>query len=140
MQKKKNKNYWPHGIIISILLIVAACIYTIVEAVKYPVELDTYYFDTKENVDRNYDKIKAAQESFDKKYTTFVEINDIQNGTLRAGENNKIRIVINDKDKNSCDFNADIKLLLTRPETNKYNEDIAYSYAEKCRWFFAPFT
>ncbi|MDR1614748.1 MAG: 4-hydroxy-3-methylbut-2-en-1-yl diphosphate synthase [Campylobacteraceae bacterium] len=139
MQKKRSKNYWPHGIIISILLIVAACIYTIVEAVKYPVELDTYYFDTKQNVDKNYDKIKAAQESFEKKYTTFLEVNDRQNGALHVGDNNRIRVVINSKiDENTCDFDADAKLLLTRPETNRYNQNLTSSYTEKCRWFFAP--
>ncbi|MDR0666522.1 MAG: FixH family protein [Campylobacteraceae bacterium] len=138
MQKKKSKNYWPHGIIISLLLIVIACIYTIIEAVKYPVELDTYYFDTKQNVDKNYDKIKASQEAFDKKYSVFFEING-GSANLHAVGNNEVRVVINDKE-GRCDFDADIKLLLTRPETNRYNQNLALSNTEKCRWFFPPFS
>ncbi|MDR1007166.1 MAG: FixH family protein [Campylobacteraceae bacterium] len=137
MQKKKSKNYWPHGIIISLLLITGACIYTIIEAIKYPIELDTYYFDTKQNVDRNYDKIKAAQEAFDKEYTVFFEING-GSANLYAEGDNEIRIVINDKE-GKCDFDADVKLLLTRPETNRYNQNLALSNVEKCRWFFPPF-
>ncbi|MDR0762421.1 MAG: FixH family protein [Campylobacteraceae bacterium] len=138
MQKKKSKNYWPHGIIISLLLIVCACIYTIVEAVKYPVEMDTYYFDTKQNVDRNYDKIKAAQEAFDKKYIVSFEVNG-GNANLHTVGNNDIRVVINDKE-GKCDFDADVKLLLTRPETNRYNQNLTLSGIEKCRWFFTPFS
>ncbi|MDR2099336.1 MAG: FixH family protein [Campylobacteraceae bacterium] len=140
MQKKRSKNYWPHGIIISLLLIVCACIYTIVEAVRYPVELDTYYFDTKQNVDRNYDKIRASQENFDKKYTVFFEINGAKNGSLTVGGDNSARVVINSKDKGTCDIDADVKLLLTRPETNDYNQNLTFTNTEKCRWFFAPVT
>ncbi|MDR2080661.1 MAG: FixH family protein [Campylobacteraceae bacterium] len=138
MQKKRSKNYWPHGIIISLLLIVCACIYTIVEAVKYPVELDTYYFDTKQNVDRNYDKIRASQENFEKKYTVFFEINGAQEGSLNVGGNNSAKIVINNRDKNECAFDADVEFRLTRPETNKYNQNLTVSNNEKCKWFIAP--
>ncbi|MDR1975723.1 MAG: 4-hydroxy-3-methylbut-2-en-1-yl diphosphate synthase [Campylobacteraceae bacterium] len=145
MQKKSSKNYWPHGIIISLLLIVCACIYTIVEAVKYPVEMDTYYLDTKQNVDRNYDKIKAAQEAFEKKYIISFEVNEQDDGLLNVGDGNKVRILINLKDGSTggysaqCDFDANVELLLTRPETNKYNQNLTYTNAEKCRWFFEPF-
>ncbi|MDR2790191.1 MAG: FixH family protein [Campylobacteraceae bacterium] len=139
MQKKKSKNYWPHGIIISLLLIVCACIYTIVEAVKYPVELDTYYFDTKQNVDRNYDKIKASQENFEKKYTVFFEINDAGAGVLNVGDGNKARVAISGKETNECAFDAVVELRLTRPETNQYNQNLTIYNNEKCRWFAAPF-
>ncbi|MDR3177450.1 MAG: FixH family protein [Campylobacteraceae bacterium] len=138
MQKRKNRNYWPHGIIISLLLIVCACVYTIVEAVKYPVELDTYYFDSKQNVDRNYDKIKASQEAFDKKYTVFFETNGGRGFTIRTDGDNEVRVVINDKE-GKCDIDADVKMLLTRPQTNKYNQNLTFSHTEKCRWFFSTF-
>jgi hypothetical protein len=136
MQKKRSKNYWPHGIIISLLLITGACIYTIVEAVRYPVELDTYYFDTKQNVDRNYDKIRAAQESFEKKYTVFFEINGVKEGSLNVGDNNSAMIVVNSS--NECAFDAIVELRLTRPETNKYNQNLTVSDTKQCKWLFTP--
>ncbi|MDR0580248.1 MAG: FixH family protein [Campylobacteraceae bacterium] len=134
MSKRKNKNYWPHAILISLGLIVLACVYTIVEALKNPVEMDTFYLQSYQEVDKNYDKIKAAQENFERKYTTFFEID---NNILHLGDN-KVRVVINDKEQGKCDFNADIKMLLTRPETNKYNQNLTISNVEKCRWFFTP--
>ncbi|MDR1555342.1 MAG: 4-hydroxy-3-methylbut-2-en-1-yl diphosphate synthase [Campylobacteraceae bacterium] len=140
MQRKKNKNYWPHAILISLGLIVLACAYTIVEALKNPVEMDTFYLQSYQEVDKNYDKIKASQESFEKKYTTYLEVNDMRNGVLHVGDNNRARIVINSKDENTCDFNVDVKLLLTRPETNRYNQNLTNSYNEKCRWFLPPVT
>ncbi|MDR2342387.1 MAG: FixH family protein [Campylobacteraceae bacterium] len=134
MQKRKNKNYWPHAILISLGLIVLACVYTIVEALKNPVEMDTFYLQSYQEVDKNYDKIKAAQESFEKKYVTFFEVDS---GILHVGDN-KVRIAISDKEQGKCDFGVDIEMLLTRPETNKYNQNLTISDIEQCKWFFAP--
>ncbi|MDR1460758.1 MAG: 4-hydroxy-3-methylbut-2-en-1-yl diphosphate synthase [Campylobacteraceae bacterium] len=137
MQKRNNKNYWPHAILISLGLIVLACIYTIVEALKNPVEMDTFYLQSYQEVDKNYDKIKASQENFEKKYDIFFEVNGEQNGILHVGKNNNIKITISDKEQNECSLNADIKLLLTKPETNQYNQNITESQLEKCGWFFS---
>ncbi|MDR1284980.1 MAG: 4-hydroxy-3-methylbut-2-en-1-yl diphosphate synthase [Campylobacteraceae bacterium] len=140
MQKRKSKNYWPHAILISLGLIVLACVYTIVEALKNPVEMDTFYLQNYQEVDKNYDKIKASQENFEKKYDIFVEVNNGQDSILHVGENNNIKIVVNNKDRSECDLNADIQLLLTRPETNQYNQNLTNPYAEKCGWFFPSIT
>ena len=37
------KNYWPHAIVGSLILIVASCVATIILAVKNPVEMDEFY-------------------------------------------------------------------------------------------------
>ncbi len=48
-EKNKKKSFWPYGIIISTLLIVAACAYNIKLAMELPVEYDTYFLTNKQN-------------------------------------------------------------------------------------------
>ena len=62
------KNYWPHAIVISLILIVASCVATIILAVKNPVEMDEFYFERYQNVDENINEIEASQRRFDDKY------------------------------------------------------------------------
>ena len=62
------KNYWPHAIVGSLILIVASCIATIILAVKNPVEMDGFYFERYQNVDENINEIEASQRRFDAKY------------------------------------------------------------------------
>ncbi|MDR2342605.1 MAG: FixH family protein [Campylobacteraceae bacterium] len=146
MKRRKNKNYWPHAILISLGLIVLACVYTIIEALKYPVEMDTFYLQDYQEVDKNYDKIKASQENFEKKYTAVFEVNGIQDSGLNVGDNNSIKIAVNNKNENECTFDASVELLLTRPETNQYNQNLTILNAENCKcfdskecgWFFTP--
>ncbi|MDR3345796.1 MAG: hypothetical protein LBS73_01340 [Campylobacteraceae bacterium] len=137
--EKNSKNYWPHALIASILLIVLACIYTIVKSLEYPVEMDTYYMQKYQDVEKNFDKIKAAQEGFDERYVVYFETNSAKGGDVYVGEGNELRVVINEKNQtypNLCSFDANVELLLTRPETNKYNQNLTNSDSEKCRWFF----
>ncbi|MDR0408494.1 MAG: 4-hydroxy-3-methylbut-2-en-1-yl diphosphate synthase [Campylobacteraceae bacterium] len=140
MQKRKSKNYWPHAILISLGLIALACVYTIIEALKNPVEMDTFYLQNYQEVDKNYDKIKALQENFEKKYKVFFEVNNGSDDILHVGENNNIKITLNDREQSECDLDADIQLLLTRPETNLYNQNLTGSEIDKCEWFFSPIT
>lgn len=69
MKKNDKKTFWPYGILIAFALIVISCIITVILALKNPVHIDNYYFDTIENVDRNYNEIEASQERFDEKYS-----------------------------------------------------------------------
>ena len=62
------KNYWPHAIVGSLILIVASCVATVVLAVKNPVEMDGFYFERYQNVDENINEIAASQRRFDAKY------------------------------------------------------------------------
>ncbi|MFG5141885.1 hypothetical protein O8I45_08665, partial [Campylobacter lari] len=43
---ENNKSFWPYGILISLGLIVIACIVTIFIASKAPVYEDNFYFDS----------------------------------------------------------------------------------------------
>jgi hypothetical protein len=141
MQRKKGKNYWPHAILVSLGLIVLACVYTIVEALKHPVEMDTFYLQDYQEVDKNYDKIKVLQENFEKKYIVSFEINGLQEGALHVGSNNSLQVTVSDKEQNEkCNFNASLQLLLTRPETNKYNQNLTNFHIKECAWFFPEFT
>lgn len=129
---KKDRNYWPHAIIISLLLIVLACVYTIVESLKYPVEMDTFYLQGYREVDKNYDKIEALQKAFDEKYNVNYKIED-----MHIGGDNKIEISVSDK-LNASAPNANVELLLTRPETNRYNQMFNQSSPQNDAYIFSP--
>lgn len=117
--QKSEKNYWPHAIIGGIVFIVFACIATVVVALKYaPVEMDTFYFEDYSNIDKNINKIEIAQRAFNAKYA--VEFLDIS--LLHVG-NNKIRLQVLDKNGTLIQ-NAKIVALLTKPETNRYNQEL----------------
>ena len=64
-----RKNYWPHAIVASIILIIISCAATIVTAIKNPVELDNFYLDRYQNVDENINEIEASQRRFDSKFS-----------------------------------------------------------------------
>lgn len=119
--QKSEKNYWPYAIIISIFLIAVACAATVYIAIKNaPVELDTFYFDSYGNVDKNINEIKAMQKVFEEKYTlSFNELN-----TLHVKKDNQISLQLKDKKTNDFIKNANIKILLTRPDTNKFNVEL----------------
>jgi hypothetical protein len=129
---KKDRNYWPHAIIISLLLIVLACVYTIVESLKYPVEMDTFYMQGYHEVDKNYDKIEALQKSFDEKYNVNYKMEN-----MHIGDDNKIEIFVSDK-LNASVLGASAELLVTRPETNSYNQMFNQSLPQNDAYIFSP--
>lgn len=112
-----KKSYWPHGIIIGILLIILASVATIIVALNNPVEMDDFYLETYQDVDRNINTILKKQDEFFSKYSIKFKIND-----LKVQEKNNIFLVIYDKNDNTKIQNAKVLLSVTRPETNKYNQ------------------
>lgn len=111
---KSKKNYWPHGIVASIFMIIGACIWTIQVALDNPVEMDTFFLDEYRNVDENINNIIISQHKFDNQYNV-----NIANKAFKIGENN-IDFTITDKADQTID-NAIVELLITRPDTSKYD-------------------
>ena len=125
--KKSERNYWPHAIVISIFLIAVACAATVYISIKNaPVEFDTFYFDNYGNVDKNINEIQTKQKVFEEKYV-FV-FNGLD--TLEIKEDNQISIQLKDKETDKLIDNANIKMLLTRPETNKLNIESVAKYSD----------
>ena len=102
-----RKNYWPHAIVASIVLIIISCAATIVTAIKNPVELDNFYLDKYQNVDENINEIEASQRRFDTKFSCKISPkNDSQMQNLQA------------------------MLMLTKPDTNRFNQELNTTFSE----------
>ena len=106
-----HRNYWPHAIIFSIILIVISCILTIVVAVKNPVQLDTYYLDRYQNIDQNINEIEASQKRFESKF-------DIKFDGFKSNIDDRLSFEI--LAKNGANIGL-LKptLVLTRPDTSQ---------------------
>lgn len=130
---KKERNYWPHAIIIMIGLVILACAETIVIALKNPVQMDTFYMEKYQKVDQNFNEILELQAKFNAKF-------DLSYSTKNfvLGENS-ISIKILDKESGKELENAHITLLLSRPETNENNKEMKSSKSENGNYTFGPF-
>ncbi len=118
MQQSNKKTYWPHAIIFSMFLIVGACVWTIKVALKNPVEMDNFYFEKYQQVDRNINDILQKQKDFFKNFKLVYDSQD-----LKLNQKQTISFSIqNTKTKKNVQ-NANITFLLTRPETNKLNQE-----------------
>jgi len=115
---KTERNYWPHAIIGIILTVVVAGAYTINIAVHNPVEMDTYFMKKYQTVENNGYKLDKRKREFDKNFKLIYSTKDFSQGINS--------ISINVKDKNSSKYISDAKItmLITRPETNKYNQKL----------------
>jgi len=114
---KTERNYWPHSIVIGIILIVIACAVTIKIALDNPVEMDSYYLEKYQTVDDNINEILEKQEIFDTNYK-------VEHKTIKFtfGNNNKVELLLKDKN-NQVVNDARIRLVISRPDTNKYNQE-----------------
>ena len=110
------KNYWPHAIVISLILIVASCVATIILAVKNPVEMDEFYFQRYQNVDENINEIEASQRRSDARYALKFE-------PEFDGLNGYFKIAVEAKN-GSLAPNFTHEILLTRPATNEQNQNL----------------
>ena len=155
--EKIKKTFWPDGILLSIIAIVAACVVTIIFCLDYPVYSDDSYFDTYQNVDKNYEQMQIAQTKFEKDVKFNPDADILVNGKIAQSIkelkiNRDIKSIksINSNDNISLvfDINSSAKadILLTRPHTNEsdvlLNSQIqhgklttqSFSVSQKGRW------
>jgi hypothetical protein len=116
--KKKERNYWPHAIIGILVAMVIACGFTVKFALDNPVQMDSFYLDKYQHVENNINDILAKQEAFEKKYK--IEF-DTQKFSLHGANTFIMRI----KDLVNGDYvnAAKIKLVISRPDTNAFNQE-----------------
>ena len=50
---KQKRNYWPHAIVLAIFGVAGLCVWTVNMAVDNPIEIDSFYFDSYQNVEQN---------------------------------------------------------------------------------------
>lgn len=114
-EKNHKKSFWPYGIIISTIMIVILCGYTIKVGLNNPVEYDTYFLSNKQTLDDNINSYLKSKEEFNKKFTTHVDYDKFKS------TNNKIKIKITDKQTNEAIENAKFELLITRPDVSAFD-------------------
>lgn len=114
-----KKNYWPHSIVLVLIFMVCACVAVVVIAMKNPVEMDNFYMEKYQQVDENINEILAKQKIFE---DTF----EMQYKTKKfiIGQSNTFEMSIKNKIDGQIVEHANIKLMVTRPETNKDNQEI----------------
>lgn len=131
---KKRFNFWPYGITISIVAVVILCIDMIVISLKNPVYMDDFYLEKYQDVDENINKIITSQKKFDKKYTIQI---DMKKKFIKKNNNIKIKIV--DKITTINAKNAKIELLITRPDSSKFDKKLSVIEIKDGYYIFQPF-
>ena len=115
-----NKNsgiIWPYAIGISIALVFGAGIATIMVASKLPVEVSDANMMSYQEADANANELIEAKIAFDSKYKIeYINDNFSFNDTI-------IKYKITDNDSNVVN-NAKFMLIITRPNTHKYDQEI----------------
>lgn len=72
----KKRNYWPLLFIAIFTFTLGMIIYTVVSAIKTPVNEDKTFLQSYHKIDANFNKIMEANDSFVKKYDFVIYIND----------------------------------------------------------------
>jgi hypothetical protein len=111
-----KRNFWPAGIIASIIFIIFACAYTIKIALDNPVQMDSAFNSNYHIVDENINEIMRAQAAFDDKYKVTT------NQSRFAFGKNSLVLQVEELSTNSSIDNASMELLITRPETTEHDQ------------------
>jgi len=130
VREKKERNYWPYAIISIILIVVIRGIFSIYVASKNPVQEETLFMEKYQTVDKNIHKLMADKSKFDKNFDIIYADKKFVQGT------NTFYIKVQDKKTHKFIGNADITLLVTRPETNKFNQKMKPTKIEKDQYLF----
>ncbi len=131
----QNRNYWPHGIVLAIFGVFGLCVWTVSEASKHPVEMDSFYFDSYQNVELNYNDIIHKQQAFDKKYVI-----DVPKNNFKLGKENSIALSIKEKADSSGIDDANVTVVITRPDTRQFDKKPKLVSQKNGLYTFEPFS
>ena len=128
---KKEKNWWPHAIILVLCFMIFACAMVVKIAMDNPVQMDSFYLEKYQQVNENINEIRAKQKVFEENYA-------LESKTIKftMGESNSFKMSIkNIKDK-SIVQDAQITLLISRPDSNDYNQEFILKNAKNGVFIF----
>ena len=130
---KSNGRIWPYAIGASIILIFGACVATVIVANTLPVEKSDTYMMGYHEADAKANEIIEAKIAFDKKY----KIEYMTEG-LSSSES-VIRYRVTDVNSNPVDT-AKIKVIVTRPNNHKHDQELTDPTVEDGVYTFRPIT
>ena len=115
MSKPSSGKIWPYAIVISILMIVAASVTTVIVALDHPVEMSDSNMQDYHHYDKHANEFIAAEIAFNKNYNiTYVsETFDINSAVVVYKVTDSSGAVVN---------NAKLDIVVTRPDNR--NSDI----------------
>ncbi|MCD6258681.1 MAG: FixH family protein [Helicobacteraceae bacterium] len=109
---------WPYAIGASILFIFGACVATIIVTSKMPVEASDTYMMNYHQADATANELIESQIAFDNKY----KIEYINQGI--SSENTTLKYKLTDIKGNPVE-NARIKVVVTRPNNHKHDQEFS---------------
>lgn len=132
-----KKTFWPYGIVLALFSVVVACAVTIYICLDYPVYTDNSYFTSYQNVESDFTSIQESQARFEQSikfdknarlFSNGIESSESQNIRLRKQDINLKVAKLGEKISLEFDNNASAtlqaNLLLTRPETSKFDQTL----------------
>ncbi|WP_455757001.1 FixH family protein [Sulfurimonas sp.] len=127
---KSSGMIWPYAIGISIILIFGACVATIVVATKLPVEKSHTYMMGYHEADASANELVNARIAFDKKY----KIEYVTDGISQDNSVIKYRVT---NLKSEPVNNAKLKVIITRPNNHKYDQELSNPVVENGIYTFS---
>ena len=128
---KKEKNYWPHAIVTVLCFMVFACAMVVKIAMDNPVQMDSFYLEKYQQVNENINDIREKQAIFEKNFTIIYKT---QKFTMN--EDNKFVMSIKDKHTDKLVKNAEIRLVISRPDTNEFNQEFLLNNTQDGNYLF----
>jgi nitrogen fixation protein FixH len=131
--EKAEKNYWPIGLLIFGTVFCIAVISMIFVATNNKWEQDKSFMSDYKSVDKHYNEIALSQKAFDANYDI-----SFDSAGFVVGAN---KLILSVKDKNgSFVKDANITAIVTRPDTNQFNQTITNFSISSDNYVSAPFT
>ncbi|PLY16688.1 FixH family protein [Sulfurimonas xiamenensis] len=115
---KKSAKIWPYSIVISITLVFIACVATIVIANKLPVEKSDTYMMGYHEADAKANEILKSAIEFNKRYKIEYISDEL------SSKNCIVKYRVMDSASSPVN-NADIKIVITRPNNHKYDQELS---------------
>lgn len=130
---KTEKNYWPLGLAVFGVALIAGLAAMVGVAVQYPVEFDGAKMAPYRYVDANYNKIIESEKKFDEKYI-------VQTSHFTLLKNTPTSLELNVSDKSGKDVDANITAIVTRPDTSKHDITINEFNKTSISYLSKPFS
>ncbi len=121
---KQEKNYWPHAIVIVLIFMVFACAMVVKIAMDNPVQMDSFYLEKYQTVNEDINSILEKQKNFEENFSI-----KYKTEKFTIGKSNTFKMSIENIKNQSLVKNAEIKLVLSRPDTNEFNQEFSLKSA-----------